>query len=64
MRYVSAQIRLNRREEAYRIYITDAIKSVWRLNKRYLDIIDPPKEEKRTSEDIINHMRKKINGSV
>lgn len=64
MRYVSAKIRLNRRDEAYRIYVTDSMKSAWNLNIRYADIVNPPKEEKRTAKQIIDHMRKKINESI
>lgn len=55
---------------AYRIYITDVLKNISEntaryaggsyIKVRYADIINPPKEEKRTADEIIDHMKKKL----
>ena len=64
MRYVSARIKLDRREEAYRFYVTEALKALGDLNIRYVDLLTPQIEETRTSEEIVNHIRGKLNGSI
>ena len=58
MRYVSAKIRLNRRDEAYRIYVTDALKVIGGLNIRFADLFKP--EETRTAGEIIGGIRDKL----
>lgn len=62
MRYVLARIEENNRDEAYRIYVTDALKAIGGFNKRYYDLInyEPPKEETRTPEEIIANIRRKL----
>lgn len=55
---------------AYRVYITDALKIVAEntakyaggpyLKVRYADIVNPPKEETRTADEVIEHMKKKL----
>lgn len=60
MRYVLARIEQNNRDEAYRIYVTDALKVMGQLNIRYADVIKPVKVEKRTSDEIIESIRRKI----
>lgn len=50
----------------YRFYITDALKVIGGLNKRYADIVDfkSAKVETRTPDEIINTIRGKLNGSL
>lgn len=55
---------------ACRIYITDALKNISEntarysggeyITKRYFNVINPPKEEKRTADEIVEHMKKKL----
>ena len=52
MRYVTARIEQEDRDEAYRIYVTDLLKSISGAKVRYYDIINPPPEETRTEEEI------------
>lgn len=59
MRYVLSRYKLYQREEAYRIYVTDALKGYLGLNTRLYDIIYP-KIETRTSESIIEGIRRKL----
>lgn len=47
-----------RKEELYRIYVTDALKAQFRLNVRYADILKPA--ETRTSEEIIEGIKGKL----
>jgi len=55
MRYASARWNIYQREEVYRIYMTDALKAVGNLNRRYIDYFKAP--EKRTSDEIISKLR-------
>lgn len=63
LRYALAQYRHEREDEAYRIYVTDALRLVAEntaasvcgkyLTARFADVIAPPKEEdKKTCEEI------------
>ena len=65
MRYVLARIDKNNRDEAYRFYVTDALKVIGGLNLRFYDIINVKepvkKEETRTPEEIINRLKEKLN---
>lgn len=59
-------------EQKYRIYITDALKAITdntvrmyggvSLKMRYADMIDttPQKEETRTAEEVIDHIKEKM----
>ncbi len=62
MRYVSARLEQTLREDAYRIYVTDALKGLGGFDKRYVDLIDikPQIEETRTAEEIIESIRGKL----
>ena len=42
---------LKKREDAYRIYISDAIKLLGNLNLRYYDVINPKSEEQKQAEE-------------
>jgi hypothetical protein len=52
------------------VYVTDALKAVAEntakyagggyIKARYIEIIDPPKEETRTGEEIITQMKAKL----
>lgn len=60
------------RKKAYNAYVTDVLKMIAENTAkmsggnytkiRYLDIIDPPKEEKRSAGEIINSIRSKLEG--
>lgn len=59
MRYAVARIEKENRDTAYRIYLTDALKSIGGLNVRYFDLIsDPVKEEDPDS--IKNRLTEKL----
>lgn len=70
MRYVTARFEREQRELAYRIYVTDALRSIsvntakfgggGYMKIRFADIIMPQPEDDRTSEEIISHIRKKL----
>ena len=62
MRYVSARLEQNLREDAYRIYVTDALKAIGGFDSRYFDIINqkPTLKETRTPEEIIEQIRSKL----
>lgn len=63
MRYVLARIDQNNRDEAYRIYVTDALKAIGGFDSRFVDLLNYklPKEETRTPDEIINKIRGRIN---
>lgn len=58
------------KDEAYRVYVTDALKVVAEntakyagggyIKTRYIDIIDPPPEETRTGAEIVAQMKAKL----
>ena len=48
------------REEIYRIYVTDSLKVIGQLDQRYFDMIQPPKQETRTAEEIIDNITNKL----
>jgi hypothetical protein len=48
-------------EKAYRVYVTDALMSVYQLNMRYYDIITSDKiTDDRSADEIINSIISKI----
>lgn len=59
MRYVSARFTHCQREEAYRIYVTDALKALGGLDIRYADIVYG-ETETRTADEIIDNITSKI----
>ena len=64
--------RRKQEEQQYRIYITDALKAITEntarmyggatLKIRYADLVDEPekKEETRTADEVIDHIKKKM----
>lgn len=65
MRYVLSKLILYKEDEIYRIYVTDGLKVIGGLDKRYADITrrkpgSIEKEETRTSEEIIENIRRKL----
>ena len=48
-------------EKSYRIYVTDALYYLARLNTRYADAIKPQKVETRTANEIISDLSAKLN---
>ena len=65
MRYVCAKLEHAQKEEAYRVYVTDALRAILggEENARYKDWITPPQEETRTAEEIIDHIKQKLAGA-
>ena len=51
MRYVAARIEIDDRDEAYRIYVTDALRAWVGTKVRYYDVVHK-EEDTRTSEDV------------
>lgn len=70
MRYVMARYEREQRELAYRIYISDALRTISEntakfggggyMKVRFADIIIPRPEDDRTSDEIISHIREKL----
>lgn len=61
MRYVEARCSQDEEEHAYRIYISDAFKSLFGLNIRYYDFINGQQEKQEEKpKDIINRIAGKI----
>ena len=60
MRYVRAKCDQADKAEAYRIYVTDALKIIGNLNIRYAEIVTPPPEETRTADEIIQSITDKL----
>lgn len=69
MRYVKAKAHQNAEEKAYRIYATDCLRMISEntakpsgvyMKARYIDIIKPKKEETRTANEIIDHIKKRL----
>lgn len=60
------------KEKAYKVYVTDVLRTISEntaksvggsyVKMRYLDMIDPPKQETRTAEEIIENIRSKLRG--
>lgn len=69
MRYVKSRFQTENQDLAYRIYVTDSVKSVFGLNRRYYDLIktdferETYVEETRTPEEIKNSIMEKIKQS-
>lgn len=62
MRYVTARIRQENREKAYRIYVTDSLHMQGQnkyLAYRYKDAIKPHKIDRRSAEEIAADVIKK-----
>lgn len=66
-----ALIKQQAKDEAFRAYVTDALKAIAEnsargphgggyLKLRYMDIIDPKPEETRTGEEIVQHLSEKL----
>lgn len=56
MRYVQGRIQKDFDDWAYRIYISDAIKTLGHLNVRYFDLIDRTPADTRTQEEVVDHI--------
>jgi len=50
----------SKREELYQNYVTDALKIIGHLDKRFADLFKP--QETRTSDEIIDSIKKKLGG--
>lgn len=69
---MEARLKTEQRDEAYRIYITDALKAISGstskfaggnyISERYYDLINPKPKDTRTAEDIINSIKKGLGG--
>ena len=64
MRYVNARLEEERREEAYRIYVTKSLQLIPQnkcLTKDYEDFINPKKIDNRSGEEIATDIIKRAN---
>lgn len=65
MRYAVARFKTEQMELAYRIYVTDSLKVIGRLDRRYFDSIADDFREtlkpSESSEDIISRIQNGIN---
>ena len=65
MRYAVTRFKTEQRNIAYRIYITDSLKAIGRLDRRYFDsIADDFKETlepSESAEDIISRLQNGVN---
>jgi hypothetical protein len=57
LRYVSARFNKEVKEEAYRIFISDAVGALIGAQVRYYDIVNPPKGE-QDPDEIVNRIQK------
>lgn len=67
MRYCLAKREEKQLDEAYRIYVTEALRAISEssarssgggyVTTRYADIVKPKKPETRSGEEIISHMK-------
>lgn len=58
MRYVKARYAQYQRDEVYRIYVTDSLKIIGKLNERYADVFKPV--DPRTADEVIEGVRSKL----
>lgn len=67
MRYVIARLQTERRDEAYRFYVTEGLRSITKtvfegfkvgsfLQLSLDELLNPPKEDKRTYEEIVDQV--------
>ncbi len=58
-------------EKAYRVYVTDTLRLITEntakmghggsyFKARYIEVLEPPKEEKRSAEEVINGIKDKL----
>jgi hypothetical protein len=65
-----AVLKRDEHAEAYRVYVTDALKIICEntaryaggscIEMRYIDLINPKPEDTRTGDDVIEHMKLKL----
>lgn len=56
-----ARVEDDERDMIYRIYITEGLKAVSGLNIRYYDFVSETPVETRTGNEIIDHIKDKLN---
>lgn len=65
-----AVLKRDEHAEAYRVYVTDALKIICEntaryaggscIEMRYIDLVNPKPEDTRTGDDVIEHMKLKL----
>lgn len=60
MRYAKARLEQERRDFAYRIFITDCIGNIIGLKTRWVEMINPKPVETRSAGEIIDNIRNKL----
>lgn len=60
MRYAKARLEQERREFAYRIFITDCIGHIIGLKTRWVDMINKKPVEMRSAGEIIDNLKTKL----
>lgn len=54
---MQSRYEMDKRDRMYRLYITDALKAIGQLDRRYYDLIHEKDMETRTPEEIIDHVK-------
>lgn len=52
MKYLHAKLNMQICEKAYKVYVTDSLKLYLGLSDRYLDMIKPKKQDRRSGDEI------------
>lgn len=60
LRYAKARLETEKRDFAYRIFITDCIGHIIGLNERWVDMVNPKPVETRSAGEIIDNIRNKL----
>lgn len=70
MRYVMSRYKSYQRDMAYRFFVTDELYYLnnnvvnmtggSKMQTRFYEIINPPKNEDRTADDVINNIKNKL----
>ena len=47
-------------EKIYKVYVTDSLKIIGSLNKRYIDMLSLTPSESRTADEIISDLSRKL----
>lgn len=67
MRYLIARMKKDKRDESYRIYITDSLYYNGQnktISKRYIDLVNAKPVEERPAEEIIDDVINRVGLSV
>ena len=61
MRYVESRCEQHNRDKAYRIYVTDCLQIIGKIDQRFYDLVNPTRViETRTADEIITSISEKL----